>query len=70
MKRVYVSPQKSCEPSPSKVAKVAGSEHSYAITTNNAHSEVEQWKDSENFEAKSSTTKEKKFKIWKSLWKA
>ena len=44
MKRVYVSPQKSCEPSPSKVAKVVGSEHSYASTTDNAHYEVNQLK--------------------------
>ena len=44
MKRVYVSPQKSCEPSPSKVAKVVGSEQSYANTTDNADSEVKQLK--------------------------
>ena len=44
MKRVYVLPQKSCEPSPSKVAKVVGSEHSYASTTDNAHSQVKQLK--------------------------
>ena len=40
MKRVCVSPQRSCKPSPSKVAKVVGSEHSFASTTDNAHSEV------------------------------
>ena len=44
MKRVHVSPQKSCEPSPSNVAKVVGSEHSYASTTDNAHCEVKQLK--------------------------
>ena len=44
MKRVYVSPQKSCESSPSEFAKVVGSEHSYAITTDSAHSEVKQLK--------------------------
>ena len=44
MKRVYISPQMSCETSPSKVAKVVGSEHSYASTTGNAHSEVKQLK--------------------------
>ena len=48
MKRVYVSPQKSCEPSLSKVAKVVGSEHSYASTTDNAHSEVKQSKKTVN----------------------
>ena len=42
MKRVYVSPQKSCEPSPSKVAKVVGSEHLYASSTDIAHFEVKQ----------------------------
>ena len=46
------------KPSPSKVAKVVGSEHSYASTTDNAHSVVKHLKkDSENFEAKSSMTK-------------
>ena len=40
----WLSPQKSCEPSPSKVVKVFGSEHSYASATNNAHSEVKQLK--------------------------
>ena len=44
MKRLYVSPQRSCEPSPSKVAKTVGSEHSYGSTTDNAHSEVKQLK--------------------------
>ena len=68
MKWVYVLPQKFCEPSLSKVAKIVGSEHSYASITDSAHSEVKQLKkDSENFEAKSLRTKEKKMKIWKSL---
>ena len=39
-----VSLQKSSEPSPLKVAKVVGSDHSYASTTDNTHSEVKQLK--------------------------
>ena len=35
---------KVCEPSPSKVAKVVGSEHSYASSTDNAQSGVKQLK--------------------------
>ena len=44
MKRVYVSPQKSYEPSPSNVAKVVGVEYLYASTTENTQSEVKQSK--------------------------
>ena len=44
MKMVYDSPQKCQEPSPSKVVKVVGSEHSYASATDNTHSEVKQLK--------------------------
>ena len=55
IKKVYVSPQKSCEPTPSKVAKVVGSEHSYASSTGNAHSDVKQFK---------KTVKILKEKVW------
>ena len=44
MKRGYVSPQKSHEPSPSNVVKVVGHEHSYASATDDAHSKVKQLK--------------------------
>ena len=44
MKRVYVSPQKCCEPVPSKAEKVVGSEHSQASTTDNACSKEKRLK--------------------------
>ena len=48
MKRVYVTPQKNCDPLPSKVVKVVGSEHSHASTTDNTHSKVKQLKKTMN----------------------
>ena len=70
MKRMYVSPQMSCEPSPSKVAMLIGSEHSYASTTDNAHSEVKQLNKAVKFKKKMFNDKRKKLKKWKSLRKA
>ena len=67
---MHVSPQKSCEPSPSKVVNVVGSEHLYASATDNAQSEVKQMKKTEKILSKKFAIKRKKMKCGRAYEKS